>query len=36
MIMLQTKKDVDDLVKMMDKMNIEKTMILTYANRKRF
>jgi predicted TIM-barrel fold metal-dependent hydrolase len=33
---VHTKNDVDDLVKLMDKMNIKKTMILTYATGKRF
>jgi hypothetical protein len=33
---VETKNDVDDLVKLMDKMNIKKTMILTYATGKSF
>jgi predicted TIM-barrel fold metal-dependent hydrolase len=33
---VETKNDVDDLVKLMDKMNIKKTMILTYATGKGF
>ncbi len=33
---VHTKNDVDGLVKLMDKMNIKKTMILTYATGKRF
>ena len=31
-----TKNDVDDLVKLMDKMNVKKTMILTYTTGKSF
>jgi len=31
-----TKNDVDDLVKLMDKMNVKKTMILTYTTGKGF
>jgi predicted TIM-barrel fold metal-dependent hydrolase len=33
---VETKTDVDDLVKLMDKMNIKKTMILTYTTGKSF
>ena len=33
---VHTKNDVDDLVKLMDRMNIKKTMILTYATGKTF
>lgn len=33
---VKTKNDVDDLVKLMDKMNIQKTMILTYTTGKGF
>jgi len=33
---VETKNDVDDLVKLMDKMNVRKTMILTYATGKGF
>lgn len=33
---VETKNDVDDLVKLMDKMNIKKTMILTYTTGKSF
>lgn len=33
---VRTKNDVDDLVKLMDKMNIKKTMILTYATGRGF
>ena len=32
---VRTKNDVDDLVKLMDKMNIKKTMIVTCAKGKR-
>lgn len=33
---VETKNDVDDLVKLMDKMNVKKTMILTYSTGKGF
>ena len=33
---VETKTDVDDLVKLMDKMNVKKTMILTYTTGKGF
>ena len=33
---VETKDDVDDLVKLMDKMNVKKTMILTYSTGKGF
>lgn len=33
---VSTQKDIDDLVKLMDRMNIQKTMILTYSTGKGF
>ncbi len=33
---VKTQKDVDDLVKLMDKMNVQKTIILTYTTGKNF